>query len=144
MLFEEHGYHGAGLEAVGKKAGVSRQAIYLHFPSKSELLTALHLHIFDSDVLPAIERHPVTEDMTALEVLDATIAVDAEVAAEVWRIHEALATARRQHPEVEETCVRVTTSATASCSTSGAGSTATVCSRPTSPWRGSPTCTGVC
>ena len=103
MLFEEHGYHGAGLEAVGKKAGVSRQAIYLHFPSKSELLTALHLHIFDTDVLPAIERHPVTEAMTALEALDATIAVDVEVVSTVWRIHEALTTARRQHPEVDET-----------------------------------------
>ena len=40
-MFEELGYHGAGLEAVAKMAGVSRQAIYLHFPSKAELLTAL-------------------------------------------------------------------------------------------------------
>ena len=103
VLFEEHGYHGAGLEAVAKKAGVSRQAIYLHFPSKSELLTALHLHIFDTDVLPAIGRHPVTDAMTALEALDATIAVDVEVVSTVWRIHEALTTARRQHPEVDET-----------------------------------------
>ncbi len=102
-MFEEHGYHGAGLEAVAKKAGVSRQAIYLHFPSKSELLTALHLHIFGTDVVPAVERHPVTASMTALEALDATIAVDVEVAARVWRIQEALSTARRQHPEVEET-----------------------------------------
>ena len=103
VLFEEHGYHGAGLEAVAKRAGVSRQAIYLHFPSKSELLTALHLHIFDTDVVPAVERHPVTASMTALEALDATIAVDVEVASTVWRIQEALSTARRQHPEVDET-----------------------------------------
>jgi AcrR family transcriptional regulator len=103
VVFEEHGYHGAGLEAVAKKAGVSRQAIYLHFPSKSELLTALHLHIFDTDVVPAVGRHPVTQDMTALEVLDATIAADVEVVSTVWRIHEALTTARRQHPEVDET-----------------------------------------
>ena len=41
--------------------------------------------------------------MTALEVLDANVAVDVEVASTVWRIHEALSTARRQHPEVEET-----------------------------------------
>ena len=41
--------------------------------------------------------------MTALEVLDATIAVDVEVVSTVWRIHEALTTARRQHPEVDET-----------------------------------------
>jgi len=45
-IFEELGYYDAGLGAVAKKAGVLRQAIYLHFPSKAELLTALHLHIF--------------------------------------------------------------------------------------------------
>ena len=41
--------------------------------------------------------------MTALEVLDATIAADVEVVAKVWRIHEALTVARRQHPEVDQT-----------------------------------------
>jgi AcrR family transcriptional regulator len=102
-MFEELGYYGAGLGAVAKKAGVSRQAIYLHFPSKAELLTALHLHIFATDVLPVVERHPLTEEMTALDALDAMIAVDVEVVSKVWRIHEALTTARRQHPEVEET-----------------------------------------
>ncbi len=102
-MFEELGYHGAGLGAIAKMAGVSRQAIYLHFPSKAELLTALHLHIFATDVVPAIERHPITEAMTALDALDAAIAVDAEVASKVWQIHEALTVARRQHPEVEET-----------------------------------------
>jgi len=102
-MFEEHGYYGAGLGAVAKKAGVSRQAIYLHFQSKAELLTALHLHIFATDVAPVLERHPITDETTGLDVLDATIAVDAEVAAKVWRIHEALTMARRQHPEVEAT-----------------------------------------
>src|SRR4051812_37355561 len=103
VMFEEHGYHGAGLAAVAKTAGVSRQAIYLHFPSKVELLTALHLHIFATDVAPAIERHPVTDAMTAWEAIDATIASDVEVVAGVWRIHEALTVARRQHPEVDQT-----------------------------------------
>src|SRR3954447_24789732 len=104
-LFEELGYYGAGLEAVAKKAGVSRQAIYLHFPSKVELLTALHLHVFDTDVVPALRRHPVTDAMTALDVLDATIAADVEIIARVWRIHESLMMARRQHPEVDQTLV---------------------------------------
>jgi AcrR family transcriptional regulator len=102
-MFEELGYYGAGLGAVAKKAGVSRQAIYLHFASKAELLTALHLHIFATDVVPVLERHPITDGATALDALDATIAVDVEVAAKVWRIHEVLAMARRQHPEVEQT-----------------------------------------
>ena len=102
-MFEELGYYGAGLGAVAKKAGVSRQAIYLHFPSKVDLLTALHLHIFETDVVPVIERHPITDDMTALEALDTSIAADVETIESVWRIHEALTVARRQHPEVEKT-----------------------------------------
>jgi AcrR family transcriptional regulator len=102
-MFEELGYYGAGLGAVAKKAGVSRQAIYLHFQSKADLLTALHMHIFATEVVPVLERHPITGETTGLDVLDATIAVDAEVAARVWRVHEALTMARRQHPEVEET-----------------------------------------
>lgn len=101
-MFEEFGYYGASLEAVAIRAGVSRQAIYLHFPSKVELLTALHLHIFATDVVPVLERHPITGAMAALDALDATIAVDAEVAAKVWRIHDALTMARWQYPEVEE------------------------------------------
>jgi AcrR family transcriptional regulator len=102
-MFEEHGYHAAGLGAVATRAGVSRQAIYLHFASKAELLTALHRHIFTTDVVPAMGRHPITARMPALDVLDATIAIDVEVASRVWRIHEVLSVARRQHPEVEET-----------------------------------------
>lgn len=102
-MFEELGYYGAGLGAVAKKAGVSRQAIYLHFPSKVDLLTALHLHIFETDVVPVVERHPITDDMTALDALDTSIAADVETIDNVWRIHEALTVARRQHPEVEET-----------------------------------------
>jgi AcrR family transcriptional regulator len=102
-LFEDQGYFGAGLEAVAKKAGVSRQAIYLHFASKADLLTALHMHIFSTDVAPSLERHPIWTAPTALAALDAAIAVDAEVASKVWRIHEALVVARRHHPEVDET-----------------------------------------
>jgi AcrR family transcriptional regulator len=102
-MFEEVGYYDAGLGAVAKKAGVSRQAIYLHFPSKAELLTALHLHIFATDVVPAVKRHPVKDAVSALDALDAMIAVDVEVVSKVWRIHEALQMARLRHPEVEET-----------------------------------------
>ena len=122
-MFEERGYYGAGLEAVAKKAGVSRQAIYLHFPSKAELLTALHLHIFATDVVPVLERHPITEAMTALDALDAMIAVDVEV------VCQGVADPRgpRDRPDgstrrSRRPCARARRSATANCSTSGAGS----------------------
>jgi AcrR family transcriptional regulator len=102
-LFEDRGYFGAGLEAVAKKAGVSRQAIYLHFASKGALLTELHLRIYETDVVPALECNPIWTQPTALAALDAAIAVDAEVASKVWMIHEALVVARRHFPEVDET-----------------------------------------
>jgi AcrR family transcriptional regulator len=101
--FEEQGYFGAAMEAVAKKAGVSRQAIYLHFASKADLLSALHLHIFETDVQPALERHPVWTAPSSLDALDASIAVDAEVASKVWQIHETFVMARRHHPEVDDT-----------------------------------------
>lgn len=102
-LFEEQGYFGAGLEAVAKRAGVSRQAIYLHFASKADLLTALHLHIYETDVVPSLARHPIWTAPTALDAVDAMISVDAEVASKVWRLHEALVVARRHHEEVDAT-----------------------------------------
>ncbi len=102
-LFEEQGYFGAGLEAVARKAGFSRQAIYLHFSSKADLLTALHLRIYETDVVPALERYPIWTAPSALDALDASIAVDAEVASKVWRIHEALVVARRHYEEVDAT-----------------------------------------
>src|SRR4051794_41874080 len=105
-MFEELGYYGAGLEAVAKKAGVSRQAIYLHFPSKAELLTALHLHVFDTDVAPVLRRHPITHAMSAWDVLDATIAADVEIVARVGRSDYGLPAARGRHPEVGETLCR--------------------------------------
>jgi AcrR family transcriptional regulator len=103
VVFEEQGYFGGALETVAKKAGVSRQAIYLHFDSKADLLTALHMRIYETDVAPAVERHPVWTAPTALAALDACIAGNAEVASKVWRIHEALVVARRHHPEVDAT-----------------------------------------
>jgi AcrR family transcriptional regulator len=102
-LFEAQGYFGAGLDAVAKKAGISRQAIYLHFASKSELLTALHQHINETDVIPALERQPIWTASSALDALDAFIAASVEIVSKVWRIHEVLVTARRHHPEVDET-----------------------------------------
>jgi AcrR family transcriptional regulator len=55
-LFESQGYHGTGLAAVAERAGISRQAIYLHFSSKAELLRGLHLRIEEHDVEPAFRR----------------------------------------------------------------------------------------
>ncbi|MFO7546595.1 MAG: helix-turn-helix domain-containing protein [Trueperaceae bacterium] len=44
-LLGERGYHGVGMGEVARAAGVSRQAVYLHFASKSELFVAASEYI---------------------------------------------------------------------------------------------------
>lgn len=43
----EGGHYSVGLGAIGRRAGVSRQAVYLHFASRAELLAALTSFIED-------------------------------------------------------------------------------------------------
>lgn len=40
-LFRTHGFHGVGVAAIGKEAGISGPGIYKHFSSKDEILAAL-------------------------------------------------------------------------------------------------------
>jgi len=51
-LFVERGYHGVGLESVGKEAHVSRQTVYNQFGSKGGLLRAVTAHVEDRAGLP--------------------------------------------------------------------------------------------
>lgn len=40
-LFYEKGFHGVGVDEIGKKVGISGPALYRHFKSKDEILSAL-------------------------------------------------------------------------------------------------------
>lgn len=92
-LFEVDGYHSVGLEAVAREAGVSRQAIYLHFASKAELVEALHRRINEQDVAPAMAR--VWTRRTARSALDAFVAASAEAIPRILAIADALAPPRQ-------------------------------------------------
>lgn len=100
VLFEVDGYHSVGLEAVARQAGVSRQAIYLHFSSKADLVGALHQRINEQDVAPALAR--VWAKRTARSGLDAFVAASAEVIPRIIGIADALAPAR-EDPDLEAT-----------------------------------------
>ena len=100
-LFEAQGYFGVGLEAVAAQAGVSRQAIYLHYASKAELLRALHDRINVLYVRPAFEA--VWNAATADEALDAWIEGSAFAIPQFLDISNALNAARRSDPDVEAT-----------------------------------------
>jgi AcrR family transcriptional regulator len=85
QLLEERGYFGVGLEDIAAAAGVSRQAIYLHFGSKSNLLLELARHIDESQGLPALIGQ-FRSAPTSLEAMDQLIHVVATYGPRVLRI----------------------------------------------------------
>src|SRR6476620_5420264 len=100
-LFEERGYFAVGLEAVASEAGISRQAIYLHFESNAELLRALRERVNEQDVAPAFEK--VWAASTAEAALDAWVAAVAEAIPKFIGIANTLNAARRSDPDVAST-----------------------------------------
>ena len=100
-LFEAEPYSAVGLEAVAKKAGVSRQAIYLHFASKADLLTALHQRINELDVEPAMSK--VWKCADALRGLDTFVRSSAQATPKILGIFNALNAAARVEPVAEAT-----------------------------------------
>jgi AcrR family transcriptional regulator len=47
VVFYEKGFHGAGVDELGKRAGLSGPTLYRHFSSKDEILTALFNEAMD-------------------------------------------------------------------------------------------------
>ncbi|MBD0338195.1 MAG: TetR family transcriptional regulator [Thermoleophilia bacterium] len=97
-MLEEHGYHGAGLGAVAAAAGVSRQAVYLHFGSKAQLVLALAAHVDEEEGLRDLAR-AVDEAPTALAALDRFVELVAELTPRVRRTAAVLEAARLDVPE---------------------------------------------
>jgi len=71
-LMERSRGQGARIEDIAEMAGVSRQAVYLHFGSRAELLTATAYYL--DDVLHAYERsQQICAGKTGVSALDAYI-----------------------------------------------------------------------
>jgi AcrR family transcriptional regulator len=68
-LIEEEGFDVMTLAAVAKRAGVSPRALYLHFPSRSELLATLYRHLGEAEDLAA-SLAAVWEQEDAVSALD--------------------------------------------------------------------------
>lgn len=81
-LIEQQGFDALTMAAVAERAGVSRRAIYLHFSTRTELLTALYRSLGDTEELAA----------SLQAVWDSP---DAVTALEEWAAHIA-----RSHPRI--------------------------------------------
>lgn len=74
-LIEERGC-GVGLGEIGRRAGVSRQAVYLHWASKAELLTDLVTWVEEQENLGAL-LEPVRTAATGEEAMERLVDVGA-------------------------------------------------------------------
>ncbi|HEY2743688.1 MAG TPA: helix-turn-helix domain-containing protein [Polyangia bacterium] len=99
-LLEERGYYGIGLDAIGRAAGVSRQAVYLHFRSKAGLLLALVEHVDQQHDLDA-SRAPIAAARDAPAMLDALVAHMVSYTPRIHRIATVLDSARRTDSAAE-------------------------------------------
>lgn len=68
-LLEESGFEALTMTAVAERAGVSRRAVYLHFDSRTDLVTALFRHVAEVEGLEASLR-PVWQAPDAISALD--------------------------------------------------------------------------
>jgi AcrR family transcriptional regulator len=68
-LLEEEGFAGLTMAAVAERAGVTRRAVYLHFPSRADLIAALFDFVAESEGLSESTR-PVWEAPDAVTALD--------------------------------------------------------------------------
>lgn len=70
-LLEEHGAAAVRLEDVGRRAGVSRQAVYLNFGSRAGLFVELVHWIDDQERFPERAARVIRASGSAVETLDA-------------------------------------------------------------------------
>jgi AcrR family transcriptional regulator len=66
-LFVERGFNGATMEAVALAAGIGKQALYLRFPDKEGLFTAVIERLKDDEVFQRLP--PADDDLPAAEGL---------------------------------------------------------------------------
>jgi len=96
-LIEQRGFHGVGLNEIARAAGVSRQAVYLHFRSKTGLLLEMVDYVFATEAPPDLLAR-WENAATGRQALDAAIAIHASYEPRVYQFGRALHAARREQP----------------------------------------------
>ena len=99
-LLEREPWAGLGLDDVAKAAGVSRQALYLHFGSRGALLLAL-VEFVDREEGLGEYVEDVRAAPTALEALGRLVTLNATYEPRIRAIAVAHDVARRGDPELE-------------------------------------------
>ena len=99
-LIESRGGADVTMAEIAAAAGLSRQAVYLHFSDRAELLLALVRHVDEKRGLGR-ELRKVLEAPSGTEALAEIVALQARMNPRVWAVARALDAVRRSDPEVE-------------------------------------------
>jgi AcrR family transcriptional regulator len=92
-LMEQRRGQGVRIEDIAEMAGVSRQAVYLHFASRAELLTATARYL--DDVLHGYERsQQICAGKTGISALDAYIEWWGNYIPDIYGLAKALMTVK--------------------------------------------------
>ena len=92
-LMEDRRGQGVRMSDIAKTAGISRQAIYLHFDTRTALMSATAIHV---DVVKGLDERlkTVLSANSALEALEAYVDVWGNYVPEIYGLAKALLAAR--------------------------------------------------
>ncbi len=96
-LFERHGYAGTSIKQIASAAGCTSAALYYHFDSKSDLLSAV-ANGYSLDILDVVGGHEAHPDLPAL-LAHLGRSVGASMPAMAHRLHWLMLELPRLAPE---------------------------------------------
>jgi AcrR family transcriptional regulator len=99
-LLTKKGYFGVGLEEVAREANVSRQALYLHFKSKAELLVAVARHLDEQVRTPEIVGRLATAS-NPIEAIELGVVAFAAIEPQIYEAAAMLHSVRKQEEAAE-------------------------------------------
>jgi AcrR family transcriptional regulator len=94
-LIRKRGHATVTMAQIAKAARLSRQAVYLHFADRAELMAALARHVHESLGLPAAIQRMMTDAATGLELIEADVSMQARFNPAVWAVARAVDAVRR-------------------------------------------------
>ena len=93
-LIRKRGDAAVTMAQIAKAARLSRQAVYLHFADRADLMVALARHVNESLGLPA-EIQRMMSSPTGIEMIEAFVSMQARGNPAVWAVARAIDAVRR-------------------------------------------------
>ena len=99
-LIRKRGDAAVTMAQIAKAARLSRQAVYLHFADRADLMVALARHVNESLGLPA-EIQRLMNSPTGIEMIEAFVSMQARGNPAVWAVARAIDAVRRTDAAAE-------------------------------------------